>query len=558
MAKLIYWCTKCAIPLIEQSVCPICGSTGKQIATNGVCNPVFTQEKRLMSCILDEDIENANVWYLGGGRYLVDGKKVRLPFVEYYKSKKHLEVAGKLRSDISNASDIYNLDKYLQANQSHLNDLIYDADEYIRSTIAECNAEPGHKYIPTVSFSGGKDSTVVSQLVRDSLQTGKVIHFFGDTTLEFPAAHEYVEKTFRGENPYTPVIPSETDNDFFKLCKVFGPPSRYERWCCTIFKTSNLNNEYYSLDGNSLTFLGIRRSESKERAKYEQTQHTSKIGSQVNAMPIIDWDDCDVWLYILYKGISFNNAYKWGYKRVGCWCCPNNSEWSMMLTEIYYPELSLKWRNMVYDFAVKTNKDDIDDYIDNCRWKSRRGASGLEARNVEIADTPCNLSDRARNIIIKRPINRDVIEFFKPFGTLDIFDKEDATYITVTESQINNYDGSVKYPAKKVCELVIKFGTPVLKVLPVKGIDIQTLINRLKCQMRKYQYCIRCTACDSVCPYGAISTIGGSGRYVVDETKCKKNMNECFKCIAKFYNGCITCQVLSGKKETQADENVEL
>ena len=87
----------------------------------------------------------------------------------------------------------------------------------------------------------------------------------------------------------------------------------------------------------------------------------------------------------------------------------------MMLTEIYYPELSLKWRNMVYDFAVKTNKDDIDDYIDNCRWKSRRGASGLEARNVEIADTPCNLSDRARNIIIKRPINRDVIEFFKPF-----------------------------------------------------------------------------------------------------------------------------------------------
>ena len=139
-----------------------------------------------------------------------------------------------------------------------------------------------------------------------------------------------------------------------------------------------------------------------------------------------------------------------------------------------------------------------------------------------------------------------------------IRDREDATYITVTESQINNYDGSVKYPAKKVCELVIKFGTPVLKVLPVKGIDIQTLINRLKCQMRKYQYCIRCTACDSVCPYGAISTIGGSGRYVVDETKCKKNMNECFKCIAKFYNGCITCQVLSGKKETQADENVEL
>ena len=81
MAKLIYWCSKCAIPLIEQSVCPICGSTGKQIATNGVCNPVFAQEKRLMSCILGEDVESKNVWYLGGGRYLADGKKVKLPFV---------------------------------------------------------------------------------------------------------------------------------------------------------------------------------------------------------------------------------------------------------------------------------------------------------------------------------------------------------------------------------------------------------------------------------------------------------------------------------------------
>ena len=47
-------------------------------------------------------------------------------------------------------SGIENLDLYLQANQSHLNDLIYAADEYIRSTIAECNAEPGHKYMPTV------------------------------------------------------------------------------------------------------------------------------------------------------------------------------------------------------------------------------------------------------------------------------------------------------------------------------------------------------------------------------------------------------------------------
>ena len=313
-----------------------------------------------------------------------------------------------------------------------------------------------------------------------------------------------------------------------------------------------MNSEYQNLVGNSLTFLGIRHSESKERQKYERTQDHSKIGSQINAMPFIDWYDCDVWLYILYKGIKFNDAYRWGYKRVGCWCCPNNSDWSMMLTDIYYPELSSKWRQILYDFAVKTNKTDIEDYIESGKWKSRKGASGLETRNVSIADTPCNLSDKARNIIIKRKFNRDVIEFFKPFGELSVYDNDDATYITVTEKDQTDTDG-IFHAKRKVCELIVTFGTPVLKVLPAKGTDVQLLVNRLKCQMRKYQYCIRCTACDSVCPYGAINTMG-EGRYQVDESRCKQNLAVCSKCIAKFYNGCITCQVLAGKKNDLPDD----
>lgn len=83
----------------------------------------------------------------------------------------------------------------------------------------------------------------------------------------------------------------------------------------------------------------------------------------------------------------------------------------MMLTDIYFPELAAKWKATLFDFAVKTGKDDIEDYVENGRWKTRKGASGLQTRNVTIADTTCNLSDRARNIIIKKKINRDVIEF---------------------------------------------------------------------------------------------------------------------------------------------------
>ena len=127
----------------------------------------------------------------------------------------------------------------------------------------------------------------------------------------------------------------------------------------------------------------------------------------------------------------------------------------MMLTEIYFPDLSKKWNAMLVDFATKTGKDDIQDYVENGRWKTRKGASGLQTRNVTITDTACNLSDRARNIIIKKKINRDVIEFLKPFGELEICDKEDATYITITKKEITDTIGSIVYPRRKVCDVVI-------------------------------------------------------------------------------------------------------
>lgn len=542
MTSPIYWCNQCQIPIIEHATCPVCGNNCNSVSINGICNPVFLQEKKLISKILGRDVFDKNIWYLGSSSYLIDGKRVHVPYIKFYKEKKHLLYAEELRNNICNDDHIINEKTFINANETYIKKLIYEAEDYVQQVMAQYKGT----HMATVSFSGGKDSTVVSRIVRDALQTEAIIHNFGDTTLEFPSTYEYVYKIFRQENPIPPILPSETDNDFFKLCKVFGPPSKFERWCCTIFKTSNLNSDYGDLANNSLTFLGIRHSESKERKNYSRTQVKSKISSQINAMPIIEWSDFDVWLYIIYKKIMFNIAYKWGFKRVGCWCCPNNSDWSTMLNEIYYPELAQKWKTALYDFAEKTNKDNIEDYVENGKWKARRGASGLETKNVTIVDTPCNLSDRARNIIINRKISKDVLEFFKPFGQIEFIEKEDAAYITITEKEVTK-NGQTFFPKRKVCDLVISWGTKVIKVLPTASTDITLLVNRIKCQMRKYQYCIKCSACDSVCPYGAINTLTEK-RYVIDEKKCKQNTHECFKCIAKFYNGCITCQVLAGKK----------
>lgn len=531
---MVYWCEKCQEPVFDKGLhgC-MCGGKIKKISDGTICNPVFLQERKLLGYITGEDLTDKRIWYFGASKYFYDNEMKKIPYRKWYKEKKHIKAAEHLRLEIDLEKDFSDYMGVVDANRVYINNLIYEAEKYINDTMVKYRSE---NYIPTVSFSGGKDSTVVSRLVRDALQDNSVIHFFGDTTLEFKETYEYVEEKFRRENPFVPMLPSETDSDFFKLCKVFGPPSQFERWCCTIFKTSNLNKELDNLPGNSLSFLGIRHGESLARKSYERTQEHSKISKQINAMPIIEWTDYDVWLYILNKNILFNDCYQYGYKRVGCWCCPNNSDWSMMLTEIYHPYDMEKWKTMVYEFAEKTGKTDIDDYYEQGRWKTRRGASGLQVKNVTIMDTACNLSDRARNIIIDKKIYREVLELFKPFGDLKVIEKADATHISV-------YDKDKSDEYRKCFELIITYGTNVIKLLPEERIDITNLVNRIKCQLRKYQFCIQCTACDSVCPNGAIDTI--HGRYKIDEKKC----THCKQCIAKFYNGCIICDKVAGKKE---------
>lgn len=531
---MIYWCERCNEPVFEPHMHElICDGGLQKISDGGICNPVFIQERKLLGKIIGEDLTNEKMWYLGSSKYFYKGKLTKIPYREWYKAKRHLAYAEELRKDIQLEKDYSFYMGVVAANKNYIQSIVYEAEQYVVNTLDEYKKSV---YIPTVSFSGGKDSTVVSRIVRDALQDNTIIHFFGDTTLEFPETYEYVMNKFRSENPMVPMIPSESENDFFKLCNVFGPPSQHERWCCTIFKTSSLNKELDNLPGNSLSFLGIRHSESAARRTYARTQEHSKISSQVNAMPIIEWTDYDVWLYVLYKNLIINDCYQYGYKRVGCWCCPNNSDWSMMLTEIYHPEDIKRWKEMVYDFAMKTGKTDPDDYYEEGRWKTRRGASGLKVKNVTIMDTACNFSDGARNIIIDKKLDRDVLELFKPFGDLKINEKKDATYISA-------YDNDKSGVYRKNFELIITYGTNVIKLLPEERIDILNLVNRVKCQMRKYQFCIRCSACDSVCPYGAIDTT--HGKYKIDEKKCM----HCKKCIAKFYNGCIICDKVAGKKE---------
>ena len=137
MAKIVYWCSHCGIPIIEQQICPLCGETLKEISPNGICNPVFKQEKKLISLIFKQDFVDANVWYLGNSYYLVNGQRKRLPYVDFFKSKDHLQFAEELRGDIINDDVIPNLDLFLSANERYINELIYEAEDYVVGLVQE-------------------------------------------------------------------------------------------------------------------------------------------------------------------------------------------------------------------------------------------------------------------------------------------------------------------------------------------------------------------------------------------------------------------------------------
>ena len=332
----IYWCSFCNVPVYEK-ICPRCGTKGRRTASD--LRPVFPEERLLVEIIWGEPFryQDASVWNTSGNYYLIDGELKRF----LVKGLKELDIAQirdtyqKLQDRNSDSAFYRYAEKFVSCNRERFEEINEEALRYLRDVTQGYGTEDMF-----VSFSGGKDSTVTSDLVMRALSNPRIPHIFGDTTLEFPETEAYV-KRFKKEHRLTPVLSSRNkEKNFEELCRMIGPPSRVMRWCCTIFKTGAISRKISGLfKGKSkiLAFYGIRRSESASRSKYERESEGHKITRQITISPIIDWLDFDIWLYLLTRKLDFNTAYRLGYARVGCWCCPNNSVWSEFLSKIHMP-----------------------------------------------------------------------------------------------------------------------------------------------------------------------------------------------------------------------------
>lgn len=557
VSTTLYWCDTCKVPVFgdEQTYdkknksvkCPVCESECKYIATD--MRPVFPEEKLLLAILLGEEVhalDNVSVWNSNSG-YFFDGNKRelsikeinQLPLVDIKKIKARYDESV---SEINREGFESMIERFVKANSDRYFDITDEAIKYIQD-YGENNTLDDM----FVSFSGGKDSTVTSDLVTRAFATNKVKHIFGDTTLEFPLTYEY---RARFAKTHTVLRAKNYEKNFEQLCEEIGPPSRVMRWCCTVFKTGAITKtltQVFKDKTNVLTFYGIRKSESASRSKYDRESESPKITKQTVVSPIIDWIDFDVWLYILTTGIDFNDAYKLGYSRVGCWCCPNNGAWSEFLSKVHMYDKYVHWRKILVSFAEKIGKPDAEEYIDSGNWKARQGGQGLEIANTSIIKfEPCATEDNAFNYELQNLITEDLYELFKPFGYIN----KELGNKRLGEVYVLDRNGNV------VLVLQGRIGTNRLKVT-IKKTNIagaQSLAaaeGKIKCQLTKYQMCLGCKACASVCKHNAISvhTIERDDDdealiYRIDDDKCVR----CTECVDHFNAGCYMRKVLTIKR----------
>lgn len=213
-----------------------------------------------------------------------------------------------------------------------------------------------------ISFSGGKDSTVLLDLVRGLYPNIEAV--FSDTGLEFPEIREFVKTidnvtwikpdlTFRKviEKCGYPIIGKEqakwigemqrkiTPQAFRKNMlgvQLDGSKTKYkvsERWmymidapfkigsgCCTEMKKKPLHK--FAKESGKVPFIGTMAEESMLRTQqWLRTGCNAFDNHHAVSMPMAFWTEADVWAYIKQEGLRYSSIYDKGYARTGCIFC---------------------------------------------------------------------------------------------------------------------------------------------------------------------------------------------------------------------------------------------
>ena len=139
---------------------------------------------------------------------------------------------------------------------------------------------------------------------------------------------------------------------------------------------------------------------------------------------------------------------------------------------------------------------------------------------------------------------------FKPFGLLDF---------NIGNKRLGEVYILDKRTKEPILKLTGKIGQKLLKVSVLKETKVfsnpKIREMLIKNQITKFQTCIGCMACESVCKYDAITIKHNNKQkgekfdisYTINEKKCIG----CLECVKHFSGGCYMKKVLRTKQDKE-------
>jgi len=389
-----------------------------------------------------------------------------------------------------------------------------------------------------VSFSGGKDSQVVLDLVSRIIPPEYYQVIYSDTDMELPSSIDNFRDTKKRYQQIYPQLKfniekNETSTEDY--WKEFGPPSRFHRWCCTVIKTVPFNRLLRQLhkgknNPSVLVFEGVRREESNKRATYERIGKGVKHTLVTNVRPVLNWNITEIWLYLFQRKLPINQSYRNGLSRVGCSVCPFSTGWSEYFIHKTYPAITNKYFSLIREQTDKigiTNNDKKISYIKSGNWKKRAGGKGL-TQEISRVDFITQKPDFLASLTQPK---ENLLEWLKVIGDI-IYDKENK----IGEIKIKNdyYKFEINKDNSK-------------EIFKIKNIEQNpTLISKVKKVLYKTTYCIHCEACQVECPTGALII---SPKVQVNSDLC----THCGNCLTFTDKGCL---VAKSKHITEGGRNM--
>jgi DNA sulfur modification protein DndC len=205
----------------------------------------------------------------------------------------------------------------------------------IREEYLAANSDPW-----IIGYSGGKDSTLLTQLVFETLldlapsdRTRPVHVLCNDTQVESPILMAYIDRMLArlqaaAETLHLPITVVKTtpdpDQTFWVnlIGRGYPAPTRMFRWCTDRMKiapTSNYIRTQISVNGEVVLLLGVRRAESANRARTANA-HRNRDGTRLNPhddmkgcmvfRPLMEMTTDDVWLLLLQRTPPWGGSHR--------------------------------------------------------------------------------------------------------------------------------------------------------------------------------------------------------------------------------------------------------